>query len=211
MTLSDLKAQFAALANRRDLSANSSLQQTFIDQAVMRIQRELRVPAMEKSLSIVIPSPYTALAIPTDMIELIDIYPAATGAEKLRKCDLSRATQLALTTGTPKEYARENSTWVLGPAPAPGDVIKVDYYAELQPLVNPSDQNVVSVIAWDLIVYAALVQMAIYFKDVRKQDFEDQYETILGGLQAQSDEDDTNGGSEVMPCYVFPLDLTDDN
>lgn len=210
MQLSDIKAQFTALANRRDLTANTALVQTFIDQAIMRIQRELRIPAMEKSVNVTIAAPYTGLIIPNDLIELIQIIPTDTGAEKLRKCDITRATLLAQQgTDVPREYARQGGLWVLGPTPAVGEIIRIDYYSELAPLVNPADTNVVSIIAWDLIVYASLVQMAVYYKDQRKPDFEEQYQTVFADLQSQSEEDDTNGGSEVMPAYTFPHDLTD--
>jgi hypothetical protein len=206
MTLSDITAQFTSLMNRRDLTANTSLVTTFIDQGLMRIQRELRVPAMEKSVLMTIDAYYTGLVIPSDLLELIQIIPQATNAQKLRKCDISRALQLAQTKGIPEEYCRQGGMWILGNSPSAGDVIRVDYYAELQGLVNPTDTNVVSLIAWDLIVYAALVQAAIYFKDKRAADFEIQYQQTLAALQAQSDEDDTSGGAEVMPAYSYPQD-----
>jgi hypothetical protein len=205
MNLSQLQGQFTALMNRRDFTANTSLQQTFINQAIMRIQRELRVPAMEKSVNVTISAPYTGLVIPSDMIELIDIIPAASN-EKLRKCDISRALSLAQSTGTPEEYCRQGGVWVLGPSPVAADVIRIDYYAELPALVNSTDTNVIAIIAWDLIVYAALVQAAVYYKDARKDEFETQYQIIKGDLQDQADEDEQNSASEVMPCYQFPVD-----
>lgn len=209
MNLSDLKAQFVALANRRDLTANTTLQQTFINQGVMRIQRELRCPAMEKSVIVTIGDGYTGLVIPNDLLELQYILPLKDpdDAEKLIKTDITTATQGAqISAGIPRVYCRDAAVWILAPSPVSGDQIKLVYWAELTPLVNPTDTNIISIIAWDLIVYAALVQMAIYFKDVRKGDFEDQYQTILGDLQEQSDEDDENGSAVVEPCYEFPLD-----
>lgn len=205
MTLSELQAQLTALMNRRDFTANTALQQTFINQGIMRIQRELRIPAMEKSVLVTIDTSYAGLIIPNDLIELIQIIPQDSN-EKLRKCDITRALQLAQDSGVPEEYARQGGLWVLGPAPVSADVIRLDYYAELPALINAGDSNVVSIVAWDLIVYAALVQAAIYYKDARKDDFEAQYRQIAEDLQDQSDEDDNNGGSEVMPCYQYPID-----
>jgi hypothetical protein len=208
MTLAELKAQFLSLMNNRLLTANASLQQTFIDQAIMRIQRDLRIPAMEKSVNVTISDTYTGLLIPGDFLELIQLVPEAND-HKLRKCDITRALLGARGSGDPEEYARQGSLWVLAPTPVSGSVIRIDYYAELDPLVNPTDTNVVSEIAWDLIVNAALVQACVYYKDKRAADFETQYQTIFTALQDQADEDDTNGGSEVMPCYsmTFPEDL----
>ncbi len=208
MTLSELKAQFLALMNNRLLTANPTLTQTFIDQAIMRIQRELRAPAMEKSVNVTIDSNYTGLVIPSDMIELQQIIPAET-QQKLRKVDITLALQGSRYIGAPIEYCRQGGLWVLAPSPGAGAVIRVDYYAELPPLVNPSDTNVISIIAWDLIVNAAAVQACVYFKDKRAVDFETQYKMILDGLQDQSDEDDQHGGAEVMPCHAlsFPEDM----
>lgn len=205
--LSEIKTQFTGLMNRRDMTANTALTQTFIDQGIMRIQRELRVPAMEKSVIVTVATPWSGLVIPSDMIELIDL--VNSQGVKLRKCDLTRATQLATVTGTPQEYCRQGGVWVLGNAPVAADTIRIDYYSELTPLVNPTDTNVMSVIAWDLIVNAALVQSCIYYKDKRAQDFETQYQTIKDALQDQSDEDDMGAGTEVMPAYLYPTDITD--
>lgn len=209
MTLAEIKAQFTGLFNNRLLTANTALTQTFIDQGIMRIQRDLRAPAMEKSVNVTIDNTYVGLVIPSDLIELQQIIPAATN-RKLRKCDITRALQLATVTGDPQEYARQGGLWILGNKPLAGAVIRIDYYAELPALVNPTDTNVVSIIAWDLIVNAALVQAGVYFKDKRTADWENQYQTILNGLQDQSDEDDTAAGAEVMPAYAWPPELNED-
>ncbi len=187
--------------NRRDFTANTALQTTFI----MRIQRELRCPAMEESVQVTISAPYSGLLIPNDFLELIDIYPLNTYL-KLTKTDITKALVKAQVNGNPDVYCRQGAKWVLGPAPNIGDVIQIDYYAGLPALVNPTDTNVISLMAWDIIVYAALVQAAIYYKDMRKDDWEEQYQTILNDLQDQSDEDDENGAAVVQPCHVMPPD-----
>lgn len=207
MNLSQIMAQLVALVNRRDFTANTALQQTFINQGIMRIQRELRCPAMEKSVQSTIAGGYAGLVIPADFLELIDLYDTtSTSMVKLTKVDLTRALNGAQFTGAPEVYCRHNAMWVLAPAPGIGDVIQIDYYAELAPLVNSTDTNVIATIAWDLIVYAAAVQAAIYYKDIRKQDWDDQYNSVLVDLQEQSDEDDQNSAAQVQPAYLMPLD-----
>jgi hypothetical protein len=213
MQLSELTTQFVALANRRDLSASTTLQTTFINQGIMRIQRELRCPAMEKSVLVTIASNYAGLVIPNDFLELQKIIPQSgdDSQESLIKQDINKAFKLSQIIDVPEIYARQGGVWVLGPSPAVGSVIRLDYYAEISPLVLPTDTNIISIMAWDLMVYAALVQMAIFYKDSRKDDFEDQYQTVLGGLQTQSDEDDQNGSAVVQPCYSFPADYEFDH
>lgn len=202
MNLGDLKTQFLGLMNRRDLTANPSLAQTFIDQAVMRIQRELRCPAMEKSVKVTINSDYAGLVIPNDFLELINLIPADSN-DRLDKVDITKALHAAENTGCPTVYARQAGLWVLGPAPVTDAVVRIDYYAELAPLVNSTDTNVISMVAWDLIVYAAMVQAAVYYKDARAANFEEQYQTILGGLQEQADEDELDGAVGVQSAYSF--------
>jgi hypothetical protein len=202
MNLGELKTQFLGLANRRDLTANPSLAQTFIDQAVMRIQRELRCPAMEKNALVTITAPYSGLIIPNDFIELINLIPSESN-DRLDKVDITKALKAAENVGCPVGYARQGGLWVLGPQPALATTIRIDYYAELSPLVNSTDTNVISIVAWDLIVYAALVQAAAYYKDNRKDLFEEQYQTILNGLQGQADEDELSGAAEVQSAYSF--------
>jgi hypothetical protein len=205
MTRDELKTQFTGMMNRRDLTANTSLVDTFIDQALMRVQRELRVPAMEKSVNVTIGSTYSGLVIPSDLIQIKQIVPAAT-SQKLRKVDLDRAMVAAQYPGTPLIYARQGGVWLVGPYPAAGDVIRIDYYAELPPLIVGTDENVVSIIAWDLIVNAACSYAANYYVDKRAPAFEAQYQQILADLQSQADEDTLSGDAQVSPALVYPVD-----
>lgn len=205
MNLAEVRAQFTGLINRRDLSSNTTLANTFINMAIMRIQRELRGPALEKIVQVTITSPYTVLVIPSDFLELISIIPDKSNAA-LTKCDISKARALAQTVGCPEFYARQGGQWILGPAPAAGDVIDLTYYAELTPLVLDSDTNVISLVAWDLIVYGALSAAGDYYRDNKTPDWEARYTQILKALQDQGDEDEFSGGSAVMPAYIYPDD-----
>jgi hypothetical protein len=206
MTLDQLKAKFTGLMNRRDLTANPALVGDFIDQAIMRIQRELRCPAMEKGVIVTISSPYTGLVIPGDLLELIQIIPAATNYS-LRRCSITNALNGATVTGNPEEFCRQGGVWVLAPAPIVADVIRIDYYADLSPLVAGTDANVVSIIAWDLIVFAALSAAALWFTDKRAQGFEGTYQQILLDLQNQSDEDELDTAT-MQPVFNWPSDNT---
>ena len=73
MNKGQLRAHFIALLNRSDCS--DALADTFIDQALTRIQRVLRIPSMEsiKAYPITSGTPLTFIIIPSDLIEIIDI------------------------------------------------------------------------------------------------------------------------------------------
>jgi hypothetical protein len=207
MNLSQLTAQFQGLMNRRDLNANPSLVSTFLNQGVMRVQRELRVPAMEKSVLVTIADPYNGLIIPNDLIELISITTTDDEYTRLDRVDIHKALRLSNWTGHPEVYCRQGGLWVIGPSPAIGDVLRIDYYAELPALVNPTDTNVMATVAWDLIVYAALSVAGDYYVDKRTQAWEARYTQIKEQVQEQSDADELGGTSAVQPCSSYPDDL----
>lgn len=216
---SQLQTNVSALLNRRD--AAPAQIQAFIQNAIQRIQRTLRVPAMENSIIVTIsavPAPLTpvALVIPSDLLELINLIPQSTNEgtgqtdfKRLEKTDLTTAMQASVNVGVPRFYARQGPNWILGPAPSVNDTIRIDYYAELSPLVNPTDTNAVSVIAPDLITYGALCYAADFFRDVRKPDWEARYMEIETDLTNQYLEDEENGATAVQRAFGYPDDLND--
>jgi len=73
MNKGQIRAHFLALLNRSDCS--NALADTFIDQAITRIQRVLRIPPMEKLQIYTIPSGtvVSQVVLPVDLIEIIDL------------------------------------------------------------------------------------------------------------------------------------------
>lgn len=167
---------------------------------------------MEKTVLYTVPSGFTALPIPTDMIELIDL--VNSQGDRITKEDITTVNRLAgLTQDTrnvaalidwPRYYYRQTNAWLLGPIPAVGDIVTVIYYAELAALINPTDTNVITVIAPDLIIYAALCYAGDFFTDRRLDRWEARYQQILTSLQTQSDSDELSGGATVSPAFFYP-------
>jgi hypothetical protein len=207
MNLQDMTTQFTGLMNRRDLTANTALVSTFMAQGIMRAQRDLRVPAMEKKIAVTIGSDFSGLEIPNDLLQLKEIRPVAN-LKKLNKTNLDQAYVAASVQGIPRIYARDAGTWVIGPMPQAGDVINVTYYAEFTPLAAPTDENIVSMVAWDMIVFAALCEAATWFKDSRYDAFENKYQSIKQAFQDQSDEDELGDNAAVQPGLYYPPDDT---
>lgn len=201
--------------NRTDLTANPALAQTFINQALLRLQRELRVPFQEKIIEYTIPSNYDAtkgLLIPSDLLELIDLnvdsdldgfpdYP-------LQRVQLKEAMTRSQIVDVPRVFARRGGYWVLGPAPAVGSVIEIIYYCEFAPLVNPTDENTISRIAWDAVAYAALAAAADYYNDDRAPQFEARFKQIEGDLQAMADGDELTADAAVRPALLMGNDYS---
>lgn len=208
MTLGEMKAQFTSLMNRTDLRNNTSLVSTFIDQAIMRIQRDLRVPMMEKSILATVGTSYNGLSIPGDLLELIalTVDSDADGSPEyqLQRAELTTVKTLAQTIGSPRKYARQGSKWFLGPRPAAGDRVRIDYYANFPDFASDSDSNVLSEVAWDAVVYGALSAACDYYNDERLTNFEARYTQIIKALQEQADSDELSSDAAVAPVYSWP-------
>jgi hypothetical protein len=214
MNYGDLQTAFLGLLNRRDCTATQA--QSFLQMSIVRIQRELRCPAMEKTTVATIALGYAGLTIPSDLLELQDLIPltysggsTTTNLVRMEKCDISRANVMSLTTGIPSVYSRDGGVWVLGPSPLVGDTIKIKYYAELGALAVSTDTNVISIIASDLILYGALSFAGDFFTDKRVGGWEARYVQICEDLQEQSDEDELHGAACVQPAFAYPDDLGD--
>jgi hypothetical protein len=199
--------------NRSDLNANPALATTFISQSIMRIQRELRVPFMEKIVHYTIDGTYDpsmGLAIPTDFLQLIDINVDSDNSGlidyPLQRVQLKEAMSRAQLLDIPRVFARRGGYWVLGPQPLVGSVIELVYYVTFDPLVNPTDTNVLSVAAWDVIIYGALSAAADYYNDDRSQMFEARYNQIAQNLQAMADADELTADAAVRPALLYGND-----
>lgn len=211
---SGLQTMVSGLLNRRD--ATTSQVQGWIQLGLQRIQRELRVPAMEEIANITIQdytlwdgslyTPFPGIAIPSDFIELIDLL--SPGGHRLQKEDITRVDEIAKALGPPRWYYRKGGAWLIAPAPIPGTVMTIVYYGEFDPLINGTDTNIISNIAPDLIVYSALGYAADFYSDKRGDSWEKRYQATLIAIQNQADEDETNGGSTVSPAYSWPPEYT---
>jgi hypothetical protein len=213
VTLGELTSQFLALMNRTDLTANTALATTFLNQAIMRLQRELRVPFMEKMIRYTISASYDptlGLVLPSDLLELIDInvdsdsdgipdYP-------LQRVTLKEAMSRSQHIGVPQVFARRGGYWVIGPQPAEDAVIEIVYYAEFAPLEEATDTNTISAIAWDAVIYGALAAACDYYTDERGQLFEARFKQIFDDLQSMADGDELTADAAVRPALLMNND-----
>lgn len=201
--------------NRSDLNANTALASTFINQSILRLQRELRVPFMEKIVRYTIPSTYDAslgLVIPSDLLELIDLNVDSNGTGlldyPLQRVQLKEALTRAEYTDVPKVFARRGGYWVLGPRPTTDTVIEIVYYAEFAPLINGADTNTISNIGWDAVIYGALSAACDFYNDDRGQQFEARYKQIGGDIQNMADSDELTADAAVRPALLMSNDYS---
>jgi hypothetical protein len=214
MTLAEMTAQFTSLMNRTDLKSNTALATTFITQAILRIQRELRCPMQESTITYTIPSTYVptvGLAIPNDFLELVGLFAGQNQEVQLQRTMLGTAKDMAANWagGNTIKFSRMGSSWILGPTPLAGDIITIQYYASFTPLVNPTDTNILSDVAWDSVVYGALSAACDFYNDERVDKFEKRYNQILQNLQNQADADELTADAAVGVVYGWPDDGND--
>jgi hypothetical protein len=207
VTLGELKAQFKALLNNTIVTNNPALVSTFVNQGIQRIQHELRVPFMEKQILYTIPDSYTKLGIPSDLLQLISIQVDRDGdgvlEYELQRVDMNRVMGASQDVGPPSIYARQGAAWHLGPRPCVGDKVLITYYCEFPALVADTDSNTMSKVAWDAVVYAALVAASSYLNDDRKASFEQDFQRIMVTLQDQADSDELTADAAVRPALYF--------
>jgi hypothetical protein len=214
MTLGEMKAQFIALMNRNELKGTSpaatALVTIFMDNAILRIQRELRAPLMEKSILYTIPSTFVAgagLAIPSDFLELIGIFVGPDLGYEIQREQLTKVRGLMRADGFhPLKFSRLGGNWLLGPAPKPGDQILFTYYASFPDFADDTDSNILSTSAWDLPIYGALSAACDYWNDPRFDRFEARYNQIALALQNMADGDELTADAAVTPVYPWPRD-----
>jgi hypothetical protein len=212
VTLGDLKAQFKLMLNNNVVNKSDTLVSTFINQSIMRMQRELRLPFQEKQILYTIPTGFTTLAIPADLLELIGIM-VDTDADgileyQLRKSSLTEVVSASQMPGVPPRlYTRQGGSWVLGPSPAVGSQVLIYYYAEFAALNADTDTNTALKVAWDAVLYGALAAAYSYLKDVENRtEAEATYTQITSGLQKMADADELAADAVVAPALQLDTD-----
>lgn len=177
---------------------------SFIDQAVARIQRTLRVPAMEKMLVTTVASENSnVIFLPNDFLKLKHLYISNAPIEYV---DVSTFMRTPDAPGnTPKIYTRIQGSLLLKPTPPVGLKITMVYYGEIPDLVNDQDTNFLSEIAPDLLIYTALSFASDYYIDDRRDQFETVAQRAYQELMEQSYEVEmTQEGLVVSTSFNAP-------
>lgn len=213
-TYAELKQDVINLINRNDCT--DALAGTFINQAQRKMSRTLRIPSLEKKLTVtagttsaaVYDSTEGEITIPSDFLEMVYIY---TDKSVLQRTPLRTFIELnnkVSATGSPKYYTRLQNKFALKPVPSTGKVVNLVYYADPEDLSADSDTNSMSLISPDVLVYGALVYACDYFNDNRKPIFEATYNSLYADLVALVEAtDQASADTSVQPSFSFNDDL----
>lgn len=193
------KAQFQALLNRRDITP--SLVTNFMNSSLQRVQRVLRVPAMEKAQIITVGTDFTGISIPGEFLQLVSL--TANGTQ-LRQGSLDEVLKLQETgEGNPRVFYRLLNKFIVGPNPSKGTEFRMDFIGDFGEITSDVDEPTILEIAPDLVIYGALVFAANYYLDQRLSTFENTFQTLLMEYQAQAYDDAIGGGAAITPAYSF--------
>ena len=182
MNKSQIRSQFLALLNRNDCS--NELADTFLEQGLARIQRTLRVPAMEKvqtyTVNAIAPN---ALILPNDFLNIKHLY---CGDTLLEYVDLNRYLRHEDSVDTPRVYTRIQGELKVKPTPSEGTEILMVYHGEIPDLTSDTATNFITEIAPELLVYGGLTYAADYFIDERKPLFDETFNRVFAELMEQA-------------------------
>lgn len=206
MSYNSMLADFQTVLNRDDCSAAQAA--VFITQGVQRIQRDCRLPSMERQEIITIgDAGANFVLVPQDMIQPIEIVWTSTGRDfepralkKLPYRDIIRKNGLDL----PRWYARmQGQYWIAG-AVTPGETIQIFYYGNFSAWANGNADNELSASTPDLAVYAALSYAGDYFECALSAQWEARYQTIKAEVIQMGEDLDAEGGEQTMqPVYKW--------
>lgn len=182
MNKAQIRTQVLNLLNRNDCSDSTA--DSFIDLALSRIQRTLRIAPMERQQDIVSnDAGDNLITIPQDFLSMKYLW---AGQTLIEFRDFGTFISLPDFTGLPEVYTRARGGLLVKPRPPVGTEMSMIYYGQFDPLTTDDTENALTVVAPDLLIYAALTFAADHFVDDRKQVFEERYKTIYAELEEQS-------------------------
>lgn len=200
MNYGDIKSHFNNVLNRSDIT--TALTETFIDQGIARIQRQLRTPLNENLSTYTLIGRTPSVTLPNDFLEIISLYYEDTELQRIPMSKY-RAVAVSPIQGGPTTFIRQQQDLFLHPEPSSGNLV-LYYYAEFAPMVQDTDENTLAAVAHDLIIYAALTYAADFYLDERAPLFETKYNQFLSEIQEQANDQEMNGGIQsIQPTYTF--------
>lgn len=191
-TYSELKTAVANWLNRSDLTTYIP---DFIALGEARIYRELRIRAMEASLSSAISS--GVISVPNDYVELKHARVDGTPVHGLqRKTDewIYQNYPTRSSDGKPKFMARDGSSFIFGPYPDSDYTIKGTYYKRLTALSDSNTTNWFTTNAPGILLFAALCEAEPFMKnDERILVWQGKYDQEKTGIEKEEKREKFSG------------------
>lgn len=195
MNLQETRNYLKQLVNRSDFT--DALASQFLEQAQVRIERRLRINAMERMVNFTITG--ASFNVPRDLLEIVDIW--TDGGTELERVDTSEYLRRGTAQAIPTCFFQSGRAVHVRPTPAAGTQFTMRYYAAQPRLSAPADDNIWSVSAIDALVYGAAELAGDYFEDERLARYAEKFNTALLELEEQAYREDFSGPMAVRPAY----------
>lgn len=206
MNKQGIRNQITGLLARNDVT--NTIIDSFIELALAKIQRTLRVPPMEKSdITTTTEDNAGTIVLPNDFLRLKHLFTVNLPKNySIEYVDPATFMQTQDAPGnTPKIYTRIQGSLLIKPTPAVGTQLQLVYYGEIPDLPSDTDSNFLTEIAPDLLIYTALSYAADYYIDDRKQQFSDMADSAFMQLMEQSYETEmSQEGLVVSTSFSTP-------
>lgn len=180
----------------------------WINDSIRRIQGLLKTPMTERVARAIVPDASTGrVVIPADLVGLINLFADGRILGQVSPTEVNAARRGA--PGYPSIFYKQAGQYVLGPSPAAGVVIDIEYFGTLSELVLPTDTNILLEVAPDLVTLGALVAGGGWSYDPANQTrWADLFTTRFKELQEQADRDILNSAA-ISPCSSYDYGAND--
>jgi hypothetical protein len=194
---SELKTAVSTWLARSDLTSYTG---DLVALGEKRIYRDLRIRAMEASLSSTIAA--GVIAVPDGYVAMKYAYVEANPIGKMQRKDAEWIYEKYPTRaadGQPRYFAREADNFIFGPYPDSTYTIKGVYYKRLTALSDANPTNWFITNSPDLLLFAALCEAAPFLKaDNRIQIWETKYKMVKDSIQLEDDQEEFSGSPLAM-------------
>lgn len=184
---SDLKTTVANYLGRSDLTSQIP---DFISLAEIRLNRNLRIRQMLKNATAPTTGGDPTVGLPSDFLELRDIYIAGNPRITLSYMSPSAFSRDARAdqSGRPVFYTLTGAEFVLAPLPDTTYTLTMLYYAKPTALSDANTSNVFMANAADCLLYGALLEAEPYLlNDARMQTWSALYNNAVDSLNNSDD------------------------
>jgi hypothetical protein len=189
----DLQASVASYLGRSDLAA---VIPDFIRFAETRLSRELRTRLMLKSATASMVSGDARIALPTDFLEIRDLYTQGSPRMPVTYMSPSAFTRDARAdqSGLPVFYTVLAQEFQFAPEPDAAYVLEILYYAKPPVLSSTNPSNVFLANYPDALLYGALIEAEPYLiNDARSQTWAALYDRAIKNIQDSDQNSEYSG------------------
>lgn len=206
MSFNTTKATFQSILNRDDCTDAQAT--AFLQQGISRVQRDCRLPSMERTLIITPEATMSNFIVPTDLIQPIDVLVQDVNTGRFKA--LAKKSYRRLLDYDPNDqpcvYARnQTQIWIAGSVGV-GQQVMFIYYGNFSPFADADSDNELTASTPDLAVYAALSYAADSFQHPSAQAWEARYQAIKAEVMAMAIDLDAEGGVQYVQPLYFDTD-----